>query len=84
MNIKDHVNNEQEIKNSKFIGCLSCHRVFSVDELDWLEEFPNYLLDLNTYCPLCRVADKLIGDASGIELTPTNLKSLEYEIYKKE
>jgi len=78
----NHINNLEEIKASKKVGCLYCHKVSEVTELEWLEEHFLNVLENNTYCPKCSVADMLIGDASGIELTETNLKILEFEFKK--
>ena len=78
-----HLNNENEIKNSKKVGCLYCHSVFNSYELDYLEDCFISVLETLTYCPKCGVSGKLIGDASGIELTETNLKLISYELFKK-
>lgn len=77
--LEKHLNNYNEIKNSKTVGCLACCKVSNVDELDWLADDFNKILDLNTYCPKCRVADQLIGDASNIDISEANLRKLHDE-----
>jgi hypothetical protein len=76
-----HLNNENEIKKSKEVGCLYCFRKSSTDELEWLDESFKKIITLHTFCPKCQVADKLLGDESGIPLTEQNLKSLSYELF---
>lgn len=56
--------NRDELMHSSLCGCGSCAKIFPVSEItEWVDGGETAL------CPHCGV-DILIGDASGIDLTP--------------
>lgn len=63
--------NRVEINKSLKCGCFFCTRIYDAAEVeDFIDD------DETALCPYCGI-DSVIGDASGIELTPSLLNKLK-------
>ena len=64
------VHNNDEIVRSQHCGCFSCCRVYNASEVvDYVDNGETAV------CPHCGI-DSVIGDASGIDLTPQFLNAM--------
>ena len=62
--------NEAELRQSKIAGCFYCTSVFPVIEvIQFLES------ERTALCPKCMI-DSVLGDASGLPISPTFLAEM--------
>jgi Pyruvate/2-oxoacid:ferredoxin oxidoreductase delta subunit len=68
-------NHRAEIESSQLCGCFYCLGIFGPDNIvDWTDE-SNPHSQQTALCPVCGI-DSVIGDASGIKITPTFLETM--------
>jgi len=68
--------NKQEIKSSKKCGCFFCCEIYDASDVVNFIEANNDCDRLGTaICPKCGI-DSVIGDASGIEITPEFMRKM--------
>lgn len=59
-----------EIEASRLCGCFYCQRIFNPDRIvDWIDR------EQTARCPSCGI-DSVLGDASGLSLTPDFLEQM--------
>jgi len=67
---KKSIRHRADIEKSERCGCFFCEQIFSPSLIqDWVDE------DDIAICPLCGI-DRVIGDASGIEITEAFLHEM--------
>ncbi len=71
--------NEKQIKNSQVCGCFYCNSIFNPEDVvQWCDNdgrgAPTAL------CPNCGI-DSVIGDACGMEITPSFLKLMNLQFF---
>ena len=72
-------NNKAELEKSKKCGCFYCEEIYDAKEVcDWVYKGMGDEKD-TALCPKCGI-DSVIGDASGIDITPEFLKEM-YEYW---
>ncbi len=68
--------NEELIKNSKACGCCFCKKIFKPEDVkEWCDDDGRGDGDRTACCPHCTI-DTVIGDASGVYITPSLLDLL--------
>ena len=68
------IRNMDEIQRSKKCGCIACCRIYSPDIVEeGIEEQKDKAI--TALCPYCS-CDSIIGDASGLGITPEILEDL--------
>ena len=68
-------NHRAEIRASKLCGCFYCRTVYPPDKIkDWVDE-DSKGEGQTALCPKCGI-DSVIGDASGLRLTPKFLAAM--------
>jgi hypothetical protein len=74
------IRNQKEIENSEACGCFYCLKTFTKSEIqewtDWSCDTDEHPHTLTAICPFCCV-DSVIGDKSGLPLTPEFLSQMK-------
>ena len=69
----DHIGNSNILLQSKTCGCFNCLQIFSPRDItEWVDDIGEYATGL---CPHCQL-DTVIGDSSGIAITPELLQQM--------
>lgn len=73
---KDSIRNRERIEQSKQCGCFYCLRVYPPSEIvEWTDDRVEALSGKTAICPYCGI-DSVLGDSTGIVLSPEFLNDM--------